>query len=269
MNNSCPSCGAVYNVAAKDVGRKIKCKKCSSPLLVSDVGLVVDSMPAAAPMYSPPPAVTFTPSTVVVDDFAVDDDAAVVAPKRNPAAAKPARAYSGSGSGGVAMGGIGGVPTILFGLGTFLVIFFAFMPIIGQAAIDRAKAGVDRVKLDADSRAKRFLPKGKTTIAELTPEERTKFLEDTKKIQEEMPKLMGEAQDNYDQTKNSNTRSVWLERYGLMFGFLFLSFGCIGYLRTEQPLALRVVAAVVLSAALLMIFTSALAGGCAGRSPLS
>ena len=38
MNNACPSCGAVYAVTAKDIGRKIKCKKCSSALRVDDTG---------------------------------------------------------------------------------------------------------------------------------------------------------------------------------------------------------------------------------------
>jgi predicted Zn finger-like uncharacterized protein len=255
VNNTCPSCGAVYNVAAKDVGRKIKCKKCSTPLLVSDAGLVVDAPPPAVAVAAAP-----VPAAAVVDDFAVTDADAVVAPKRG---AKPARSYSGGGGG---LDGIGGIPTILFSLGTFLVIFFAFMPVIGDAATERAKAGIDRVKLDGDAKAKKFLPKGKTSVAELTPEELTKFREDAKKIGEEYPKLLAEAQENYEQTKNSNKRSAWLEKYGLMFGFLFLSFGCIGYLRSQQPLTLRIVAAVVLGAALLLIFASSL-GGCGGRVP--
>ena len=32
----------------------------------------------------------------------------------------------------------------------------------------------------------------------------------------------------------SNARSMWFDKYGQLFGFVFLAFGCIGYLRTEQ-----------------------------------
>ena len=42
MNNNCPSCGALYNVASKDIGRRLKCKKCNSALTVTDAGLEMD-----------------------------------------------------------------------------------------------------------------------------------------------------------------------------------------------------------------------------------
>ena len=50
MNNSCPSCGAIYNVAQKDIGRRLKCKKCGSSLMVTEAGLEMDgggAVPAA------------------------------------------------------------------------------------------------------------------------------------------------------------------------------------------------------------------------------
>ena len=131
MNNTCPSCGAVYNVAAKDIGRKIKCKKCNTPLVVSDAGLVVDAPSAAAPFAA----------AAVADDFSMDDDA-VPSPKGARKAARPARSSGGG------LDAIGGVPTILFGLGTFLVIFFAFMPLIGEAATSRAKVGADKLSAE-------------------------------------------------------------------------------------------------------------------------
>src|SRR5688572_25569716 len=50
VNNTCPTCGAVYNVAAKDIGRRIRCKKCATGLTVSDAGLELDE-----PMIPPVP----------------------------------------------------------------------------------------------------------------------------------------------------------------------------------------------------------------------
>ena len=49
MNSACPTCGAVYAVTPKDVGRKLKCKKCKTALAVTDAGLVVDTPSASAP----------------------------------------------------------------------------------------------------------------------------------------------------------------------------------------------------------------------------
>src|SRR5690349_19401608 len=54
MNNTCPTCGALYNVASKDIGRRIKCKKCSAALIVTESGLEEEG--AAAPASSPKPA---------------------------------------------------------------------------------------------------------------------------------------------------------------------------------------------------------------------
>lgn len=248
MNNTCPSCGAVYNVAAKDVGRKIKCKKCSTPLVVSDAGLVVDAPPAAA-MVVP---------AAVVDDFSTDDDDAVVKPKRGKLG-KNSRNYGGP------LEGIGGVSTILFGLGTFLVIFFTFMPLIGAAAVDRAAINVEKLTNERDQKIKNLVPKGKRP-QDLTSDEQKKIQDDTTKIMDDYSKKLIEAAEEAGAVRISNVRAVWLEKYGLMFGFLFLAFGCIGYLRSQQPLTLRIVAAVVLGAALLLVFGTALSGCGGGAS---
>jgi hypothetical protein len=251
VNNTCPPCGAIYNVAQKDVGRKIKCKKCGTPLMVTDAGFVVDAPPATPAMAAP------VPSAAIADDFAVDDPPATPAAARSKPVRAP-RAYSGGGG----LDGIGGVPTVLFGLGTFLVIFFAFMPLIGSAAIDRAKVSLEKLTTERDQKIKNLVPKGKR-LPDLTSDEQKKVADDTTKIMDDYAKRLTEAAEDANAVRISNVRAVWLERYGLMFGFLFLSFGCIGYLRSQQPLTLRILAAVVLGAALLLIFASAL-GGCGG-----
>src|SRR5438552_18664756 len=107
MNNACPTCGAVYAVAPKDIGRKIKCKKCNTALMVDDTGLVLD-VPTAAAVVAPPPP----PG----DDFATGDDATV--------AKKKAKKYADREGGGPDCGALvargGGVLSVLVGLGTVL-----------------------------------------------------------------------------------------------------------------------------------------------------
>ena len=236
MNNACPTCGAVYAVAAKDIGRKIRCKKCSTALRVDNTGLVVD-----APAAAPPPAPVV--AAVVADDFDADDE--VVSPRGKKSAG---RKYSG---GPGILEQIGGVPTILFTLGVFMVIWFTFMTPIGEAAILRSSMGAARLKLDMSAELKK---------AKDDPEK-------VKKITEDYAKRGEEATKEAANSAIDNVRSIKYDRYGQMFGFILVAFGCIGYLRTQQPPIMHYVAGVILSGMMLVVF--GLAGGCGGnQSPM-
>jgi predicted Zn finger-like uncharacterized protein len=244
MNNACPTCGAVYAVSSKDIGRKLKCKKCSTALAVTDAGLVVD-----APTASSPPVA----AAAVADDFDTGDE--VVSKK-----SKPGRKYGGPGAGDM-LAKIGGIPTVLFAFGTFLVIWFTFMTPIGEAATARAEAATLKLELEKSTELKKLLPKGKKSPFELEGDEKKNYDEKAKKINEDYEKKFETAVEDAASTKIGNVRSVWYDKYGQMFGFMFLAFGCIGYLRTEQPLTMKIVAAVVLGLMLLMVFNLAV-GGC-------
>ncbi len=249
MNNSCPDCGAVYAVAAKDIGRKLKCKKCGAALLVTDAGLVLDEPVAAAP-------------AAIDDDLDADDEVVVVAKGKK---GKKDR-VRGAGPGfGEMLAKIGGVPTILFSIGVLLVIWFTFMPKIGEAATERARAMSLKLLAEQSARMNEKLPKGKTELT-MSDDERKKYLEDAKKIQEEYAPKMKEAEEDARMTQINNVRSLWFDRYGSMFGFILVAFGCIAYLRTEQPLVMRIVAAVILTFMMIVVFSSF--GGCGGdRTP--
>jgi predicted Zn finger-like uncharacterized protein len=260
MNTACPSCGAVYAVTPKDVGRKIKCKKCSTALRVDDSGLVVDA-PASSP---PPPA---TAAAVVVDEAEGGDEVVVKKKGKKSADRDRDRDYEGGGGGGfgVFVQKIGGVPTILFGFGTFLVIFFTFMTPIGEAGAARAKVTGLRLKAEIESKVKKLLPKGKRPD-QLTPDDFKKLQDDEKKIREDYASQLERADENAATADSDNVASALWDKWGQLFGFLFLSFGCIGYLRTEQPLIMKIVAAVVLSFMLMVVFSS-VGGGC-GHNPI-
>ena len=249
VNTTCPTCGAVYNVAAKDIGRKLKCKKCSTALTVTEAGLEVDGPPPGAPVGS-------KSSPAMLDDDG-DDDAPVVKKKKG---------RFDRGPGGNPLDAVGGLPTVLFGFGVFLVIVFTSLPIIGMAGTDRATAYVDKLNNELKVKKDALAPKGKKPN-DWTDAERTKMREDGEKIEEEYSKKIKDAALDAESTKISNRRDVWLETYGLMFGFLFVAFGCIGYLRSDQPLTLRIVAAVILGAMMLIMFGK-FGGGCGGRNPL-
>jgi predicted Zn finger-like uncharacterized protein len=267
MNNNCPSCEALYNVAEKDIGRKIKCKKCGAALKVTEDGLVPDGGTGAAPTVSDPkPAAAQTGDA---DDEFDEDDEPVSKKKKNKDKDRGRDKDRGERGPGfnptAALNAIGGIPTLLFGTGVFFVIFFTFMEEIGKAAILRAEAGIAKVMAEQNAKLRDLLPKGKTDRAELNDDEKKKYDDEADKIRKKFAQQQADAAEDLQSTRISNVRSIWMERYGLMFGFMFVAFGCLGYLRSEQFLVLRIVAGVILAVMMIVVFAS-FGGGCGGKS---
>ena len=246
MNNTCPSCGALYNVASKDIGRKIKCKKCSTALAVTDAGLVVDTPSAAASALSAPAAPA--PTAAVVEEENRDE----------PVVKKKPSKYSRAPGAGIDILAL--LPTIVFGFGVFMVIVFISLPIIGQAGSERDKAYRDR--LVNEQKYEIFNLKPKKKESEWSESEKKKIEEETPKIEAKYARLIEEAELDAERTRISNIRQVWFEQYGLMFGFILVSFGCIAFLRTEQVLVVKIVAAVILCFMMMIMFMKF--GGCQG-----
>lgn len=241
MNNLCPACGAAYNLRPTDVGRKVRCKRCGTALLVAAEGLVAEAAAGAVP--PDPSAASASFPTADPPPASPPADAYVEIPAPTIRAPTYQRSYPSSNF----LAAIGGIPTVLFALGVFFVIVFTFMTPIGEAATLRAQARVDLLKWEQDLEIRRL---------------KDKDIEKAAKIAESyLPKLV-EASSSAEYTRISNIRSQWYDRYGQLLGFLLLAFGCIGYLRTEQPLVLRIVAAVTLSFMLMAIFVLGVSGGC-------
>ena len=233
MNNACPTCGAIYNVAIKDVGRRIRCKKCGIGLEVHESGLEIE-----------------TPNPPEADAPEVEgDEFEAPRPRKERRPAGPAFNPR------ELLAKIGGIPTLLFGFGAFLVIVFLFMPIIGTAAVDRAQGASERVDLQ-----------WKTKEREMTREKKSS--EEIGKAREEFYKKKDKEslEEDVGYERISHKRSRWMEMYGMMFGFLFLMAGSIGYMGPEQSLMRRILGTVVLGAQVIIIFIifSAM-GGCGGK----
>ena len=220
------------------MGRRIKCKKCGTPLIVTEAGLEVDD-PDAAPRPEPVP-----PAADAADNFDEDEDDR---PRRGRGRDRGRRAAGPGFNPMEALAKVGGIPTLLFGFGAFLVIVFLFMPIIGNAAVERAAAGKEKLEQERDSKIKRLVPKGKR-VEDLTTDERKKYDEDAEKIRKDYEKQIGDAEEDARLERVNNRRSRWFEMYGMMFGFLFLMIGSIGYMMPGQSTARRVLGTIVLAA---------------------
>jgi predicted Zn finger-like uncharacterized protein len=252
MNNACPTCGAVYAVATKDIGRKIKCKKCNTALMVDDTGLVPDA-PVAATVVPPPPR-----DRDQGDDFDTDD--ATVAKKKSKKYAD--RGPPGPGFGEI-LAKVGGAPTILFCLGLFFTVYFFFQSALSQGSLQRATGGVEQVKLEQEQKLRKYTyelrqlqeDRDNEVITVKNFQDRSKEIDkEVKKINKDYAAKIDTAEDGKDEASISMKRWAWFDTFGLMLGFVLLSFGCVGYLRTEQTLYVRIVAGVILCVMMMAIF---------------
>jgi len=125
MNNACPECGAVYAVASKDVGRRIRCKKCRTQLVVTERGLERDEPVTAEPAEEEESAPSTEPGLEEASDAS-----GFFARLRN----------------------LADVPTYLLSVGTFLSILFLFLPLLDQAKIARREAEVAASEVDTARR---------------------------------------------------------------------------------------------------------------------
>jgi predicted Zn finger-like uncharacterized protein len=216
VNNTCPKCGAIYNVASKDVGRRIKCKKCGSSLEVRDTGLEIEDPNA-------PPPVTGT----ILPEAELED-----APRRKsrrPAgpAIDPMQLLAKA----------GGIPTILFGFGVFIILFTGFQEAIGRAKIDKRQAAIEEGQARVNGAQRRYDEKKDKTSADD---------EAMKKVREDWDKEKKVLEEEKTLSELANKRGNYVDRYVMMFGFLCIAFGCMGYLIADYGLVLRIVAAVIL-----------------------
>ena len=235
MNNSCPNCGAVYNVAAKDIGRRIRCKKCQTPLTVTENGLEVDQPVGSAAMPAAPAAGTF-------EDM--EDD---IAAARKPKAG--GRRFGAGLDAGDALAKIGGIPTLLFGFGVFLVIFTGFQDAIGRANLERRDAQYNVGKIDHEKEIEAI-----NTRKDLKESDKSDLV---KKENDRWTTEEKDLRTRKDTSRYANQQSGYWDKYFLMFGFLFVAFGCVGYLRADSALLLRVVAGVILTAMVLGLLKQA------------
>ncbi|MBX9580329.1 MAG: zinc-ribbon domain-containing protein [Gemmataceae bacterium] len=243
MNNLCPSCQALYNVRPKDVGRRVTCKKCRAALVVTDAGLTLDGPAAPA-------------------DRPEDAFAGVGGPprRRGRDRERSPRAAAGPLAGvdwRQTFRDLGGVPTLLFASGAFLVIVFLFQPLIGVAAVDRARGAAERLDLDWKVKERKLRKEKKAE-------------DDISKAREEFYKAQGkdEVDEGAAYEAVSARRSRWLDLYGLMFGFLLLMAGSVGYTADRTSTVRRILGTVVLGAQMLIVFSMfAAGGGCGGAGP--
>ena len=226
MRNACPTCETVYAVTPKDVGRRIVCKKCGATLVIDDDGFRVETPPRPA---EPMPLREERPRAA--------------RPPREPlmaplwARVKP---YLDP-------------PTAAFAAGVFLVIVSLFMPLIGKAKVERRQAAITEERLYTDDLIKQ-LRAGKTAN-----EERIK------KVEEDWQKRRETLELDVKYAEVGNQMSTYWDRYWLLAGFLLLGFGAIGFMRDTQPLIRRIVGAVVVTAQMLLVFATMIAG--CGRLP--
>jgi hypothetical protein len=227
MNSGCPSCGTLYVLAPRHLGRRKQCKKCQTWLLVTENGLKID------------------PSAPDADFDDVNANNGGIAAKMRKARERGRQLAAGFDSAG-ALARVGGIPSLLFGLGIFLVVFTGFQETIGKAKIERRVAQYNEAKADHDKEIEAI--SGNKDLKESDKAERAK------REDERWDKEQKSLKADHAASAAANQRSGYVDKYVLLSGFLLIAFGCVGYLRDESALLLRVVAGVILTGMVLGLF---------------
>ena len=243
MQNTCPNatCGAMYNLTPQHIGRTFACKKCGSTLVVTANGLEIAG--------GVQPHVDFGGATAAAVEPVVQAAEVEPAPMRS-------RSHFGPGA-GAAFGQFwerikGDLPTWLLGIGIVFVMICQFWPLLDRDKVARRKAAHDA----AERKHKQAQKDYDRRIEEAKEEEAKGKLRDAKKDAEKKwmdvdePKLTEEFNDAED---SATSWRYWYD-WGTMWGFLFLFFAALGYMTPQQPLNRRIIASIILSAVILLIF---------------
>lgn len=217
MNTKCPSCETEYAVTEKDIGRRIACAKCSTHLVVDANGLRETASGLAE---------SRSEKKSSVDPITVrwwESMTALVPVEK--------------------------VPTLLFGLGVLLVVWFLFMPMIAKDRIDRRNALLQEATYAHNANLRRLRDKN-ADIQQVT------------EIEEAWVKKRTELEDDVKRAEFAKGQGAYFDRYGLLLGFLVVAAGAIGWTRANQPLVRRILGAVVLGIELLLAFQTVLPLGC-------
>jgi hypothetical protein len=209
------------------VGHRFTCKKCGADLVVGSGGLEVAGADQGA------------------GDFALVD------PEGGAAPARSSRGRAGS----VALQNIwerflADSASWLFGIGVVLAVIFLFFPIIDTTKVGSYQALVTagdqrQSRLDRELLQK----KQKEPAKNYDAEDKTR-----KEAKEKWDEQKKELEEDVEDARTSSRRNIYWYTWGMLWGFMFLAVGALGFLKTQQTTIRRVVGAIILCAMVVLIF---------------
>ncbi len=144
--------------------------------------------------------------------------------------------------------------TWVFGAGAWLVIFFLFLPLLDLANVKNRNAAITEGELNLlrkreEARLKE-VEKDPKAAAKAEEERAKQEAKERKEWDREKVKL----QARVDAAEIKVQKARYWYTWGMLFGFLVLAVGALGFLHPSQTTARRVVGGIVLAAEVLVIF---------------
>lgn len=243
MVQICPQlgCSAVHDVDVEDEGRTIRCRRCASRLLVQGGGLVLVAGPVedqSRPRPDQPAPEKAAPFSEL--------------PTKTQESEAMSVSYSPRGDAFTILF------SVFFGIGTFLVILFLFLPLIDQASITRQRSQInlrESQKRRLERREAEEFLKGK--------------VEDRANDRKNWEKDTDDLHHGVDVSQSNSRGRLLVYSWGMLFGFTILAVGALGFLTHGPTTARRVVGGIVLSGVILMVFLGYLIASTANSIILS
>jgi len=234
MQNTCPQCNTIYTISVEHIGRRIACKNCRTALLVAESGLVRDGDTNAASVGSAPDV----PVRRRYREEEVLDLEPVSTPTPTPSRVSRMRVEGGSGP-GQRLRSFFDLPTALFAIGMIVTIVSMFGPLLDSGRVLARQAD----------------------LAEATSDyaRKSEELKDTAqaKAREEFGKVKDKLGAEVSAAKYDAARSQRFDQRGIMFGFVCLGLGCLGWISDPGASPMRHRVAVwLLTSMMVLVFVS-------------
>ena len=248
MQIACPNsaCGAPYTVSQQHLGRQFACRKCGAMIAVDESGarLVSAAMQPAGAAAETNANAAWESSSEVSD-----------VPAYTPAPASMRRTRRRGSTGIPLVDQLLEDPTTLaFAIGSVIVIFFLFMPILDVAKADRRAAAV-RAGDMTQQRLDREMQRKQQDGEKLSSSE----LDEAKNRRQAWEKEKTEMEEDVEQARVDADSGRYWYTWGTMVGFLVLVVAALGYMTPAQPTVRKVTGSIIVCSILLLVFFRILA----------
>jgi hypothetical protein len=146
--------------------------------------------------------------------------------------------------------------TILFGMGTVLIIVFVFLPLLDSAYVSRQKTLLWAVESPVQRLQQELTVKfpGGKPVEQGAKENQEKLVNSLKAAQSQYEKEKQALDESLERAQIHAALAGFWYRWGMLVGYVLLAIGSIGYLHPRQPTTRRVVGAVIICAQVILIF---------------
>jgi len=149
--------------------------------------------------------------------------------------------------------------TFLFGIGTFLIVLFFFLPVVDSSGLTRLRDRIEegnrkQTRLDRQMQRQAEKDRLKDKDGPIGPNEEARKKRETERA--DWDKERERLEDLYEDAHNSALARTCFYTWGMFFGFLILAMGAVGFLSFGPTTSRRVFGCIIITFQIIVIFAA-------------